>query len=94
MAPLNLNENRTLAGRKSVWHSKFAGIQRHVSGPPQYEVLKMAKERCELCGISKSVKALQVDHIVPRSKGGLTVLMVGAASSMLVALNGLTGGFN
>ncbi|MGI0025906.1 MAG: HNH endonuclease, partial [Nitrososphaera sp.] len=60
-------------GRKSIWHSRFAGAK-DISGPMQYQVLKRAKERCELCGISKSVKALQVDHIVPRSKGGLTVL--------------------
>lgn len=60
-------------GRKSIWHSQFAGAK-DISGPLQYEVLKRAKERCELCGVSMRVKALQVDHIVPRSKGGLTVL--------------------
>lgn len=37
-------------------------------------MLKRAKGRCELCGIAKDVRALQVDHIIPRSKGGLTVL--------------------
>jgi ATP adenylyltransferase len=37
-------------------------------------VLKRAKGRCELCGISAKVKALQVEHIRPRSKGGFTVL--------------------
>jgi ATP adenylyltransferase len=60
-------------GRKSIWHSRFAGAK-DISGPLQYEVLKRAKGRCELCGISKDIKALQVDHILPRSKGGLTVL--------------------
>ena len=60
-------------GKKSIWHSRFAGAK-GVSGPLQYQVLKRAKERCELCGISKSIRALQVDHIVPRSKGGLTLL--------------------
>jgi diadenosine tetraphosphate (Ap4A) HIT family hydrolase len=60
-------------GRKSIWHSTFAGAK-DISGPMQFQVLKRAKERCELCGISKTIKALQVDHIVPRSKGGLTVL--------------------
>jgi ATP adenylyltransferase len=59
-------------GRKSIWH-KFAGAK-DISGPLQYEVLKRARGRCELCGISRTVKALQVDHIVPGSKGGLTVL--------------------
>jgi 5-methylcytosine-specific restriction endonuclease McrA len=36
----------------------------------RYQVLSRAKGRCELCGISKDEKALDVDHIVPRSKGG------------------------
>jgi ATP adenylyltransferase len=36
----------------------------------RYEVLKRAKFRCELCGISAQEKALEVDHIVPRNKGG------------------------
>jgi hypothetical protein len=32
--------------------------------------LKRAKFRCELCGVSAEIKALEVDHIVPRNKGG------------------------
>ena len=60
-------------GRQSIWHSKFAGAK-DISGPLRYEVLKRAKGRCELCGISSDVKALQVDHIRPQSKGGLTVI--------------------
>ena len=35
-----------------------------------YEVLKRAKNRCESCGISNKEKALEVDHIIPRTKGG------------------------
>ena len=42
----------------------------YISGTLRYEVLKRAKFRCELCGISAEDKALQVDHIVPRSRGG------------------------
>jgi diadenosine tetraphosphate (Ap4A) HIT family hydrolase len=34
-------------------------------------VLKHAKFRCELCGIPAEEKALQVDHILPRNKGGV-----------------------
>ncbi len=41
-----------------------------VSGSVRYEVLKRAKGRCELCGISKEEKALEVDHIVPKNFGG------------------------
>ena len=64
-----IEEHELRYGRKSIWHSKFAGAK-DISGPLQYEVLKRAKERCELCGISKSITALQVDHIVLRSKDG------------------------
>jgi 5-methylcytosine-specific restriction endonuclease McrA len=53
----------------AIWqHRKTA--EGNVSGTLRYEVLKRARFRCELCGISAEVKALEVDHIVPRSKGG------------------------
>ena len=42
----------------------------YISGTIKYEVLKRAKFRCELCGISADEKALEVDHIEPRNKGG------------------------
>jgi ATP adenylyltransferase len=42
----------------------------YISGTIKYEILKRAKFRCELCGISADNKALEVDHIVPRNKGG------------------------
>jgi len=41
-----------------------------ISGSIRYKVLLRAKNRCESCGISSSKKALEVDHIIPRSKGG------------------------
>lgn len=45
----------------------------YVPGSLRYEVLKKARFRCELCGISAEEKALDVDHILPRNKGGKTV---------------------
>lgn len=36
----------------------------------RYEVLKRASGRCELCGISKEERVLDVDHIVPHRSGG------------------------
>jgi hypothetical protein len=66
----------TLEARDSAVNSGivvFAGAK-DISGPLQYQVLKRTKERCELCGISGKVKALQVHHIKPGSKGGLAVL--------------------
>ena len=42
----------------------------YIPGTDRYEVLKRAKFRCELCGVSAEEKALEVDHIVPRNKDG------------------------
>ena len=42
----------------------------YIPGTKRYEVLKRAHFRCELCGISAEQKALEVDHILPRNKGG------------------------
>jgi hypothetical protein len=41
----------------------FAGAK-DISGPLQYQVLKRAKGRCELCGILGKVKALQVEVVL------------------------------
>ncbi len=53
----------------AIWNhrSKSAG---YISGTLRYEVLKRSAFHCELCGISADRKALEVDHIVPRNKGG------------------------
>jgi diadenosine tetraphosphate (Ap4A) HIT family hydrolase/5-methylcytosine-specific restriction endonuclease McrA len=42
----------------------------YIAGSLRYEVLKRAEFHCELCGISADLKALEVDHILPRSRGG------------------------
>jgi ATP adenylyltransferase len=42
----------------------------YISGSLRYEVLKNAKFCCELCGIPAVERALEVDHIIPRNKGG------------------------
>lgn len=42
----------------------------YIPGTARYEILKRAKFRCELCGVSADEKALEVDHILPRNLGG------------------------
>lgn len=42
----------------------------NISGNVRYKVLSQAKYHCELCGIAADQKALDVDHIVPRNRGG------------------------
>jgi len=52
-----------------IWEHRTKS-EGYISGTLRYEVLKRAKFRCELCGISADEKALEVDHIVPRNRGG------------------------
>ena len=42
----------------------------YITGTIRYQILKRAKFHCELCGVSADQKALEVDHIIPRNKGG------------------------
>jgi ATP adenylyltransferase len=52
-----------------IWkhRSKTSG---YIPGSIRYQVLKRAKGRCELCGVPAEKKAIEVDHILPRNKGG------------------------
>ncbi|MCA1738734.1 MAG: HIT domain-containing protein [Actinobacteria bacterium] len=63
-----LDEYNTKRGRR-IWQHRKASAG-YISGTLRYEVLKRARFRCELCGVSADVRALEVDHIVPRSRGG------------------------
>ena len=58
---------------KKIWKHR-ARDSRTVPGSLRYQVLTRAKHRCRLCGISADEKALDVDHIIPVNKGGLTVI--------------------
>jgi len=54
---------------EQIWqHRKLSSG--YIAGTLRYEVLKKAQFHCELCGISADVRALEVDHIVPRKLGG------------------------
>jgi ATP adenylyltransferase len=52
-----------------VWQHRKKSLG-YISGTLKYEVLKRAGFHCELCGISAEIKALEVDHIIPRNHGG------------------------
>jgi diadenosine tetraphosphate (Ap4A) HIT family hydrolase/5-methylcytosine-specific restriction endonuclease McrA len=53
----------------AIWEHRRRSVG-YISGTLRYEVLKSAKFRCELCGVSADERALEVDHITPRNKGG------------------------
>jgi ATP adenylyltransferase len=42
----------------------------YITGTIRYEVLKRAGFHCDLCGTAADIKALEVDHIIPRNIGG------------------------
>jgi len=52
-----------------IWQHR-TNASGYISGTIRYKVLKRAKYCCELCGVSARDKALEVDHIIPRSLGG------------------------
>ena len=54
---------------KRIWQHRIKSSG-YVSDSIRYKVFSRAKHRCELCGILEKDKALEVDHIIPRSKGG------------------------
>ena len=53
----------------AIWSHRGAGRE-YLPGSIRYQVLKRAKYRCELCGALEGQAALQVDHIVPKARGG------------------------
>lgn len=55
---------------KRIWQHR-TNASGYIPGTIRYQVLKRAKYCCELCGISAQDKALEVDHIIPRSLGGM-----------------------
>ena len=55
-----------------VWDYRFLDNE-NIPDSLRYLVLKESNGRCALCGITKEERPLDVDHIIPRSKGGKTV---------------------
>jgi hypothetical protein len=68
LCQLKLDEYKIKRGKRIWQHRKTSSG--YISGTLRYDVLKRARFRCELCGVSADVRALEVDHTIPRSKGG------------------------
>ncbi len=47
---------------------KSRGRAPEASASIRYEILKEARGKCQLCGISAEIRPIDIDHIVPRSK--------------------------
>ena len=59
-----------LDARGAQVYAHRARASGYISGTLKYDVLKRARFRCELCGVSGAEFALEVDHIQPRSLNG------------------------
>jgi ATP adenylyltransferase len=53
----------------AIWEHRRPGLG-IIPGRQRYETLKAAGFRCELCGVAADERALDVDHILPRKRGG------------------------
>ena len=53
----------------NLWEHRYRN-RSNFRGSIRYEALKRAKRRCELCGKHDDEGTLQLDHIIPHSKGG------------------------
>ena len=62
-----LHDHIVSRGEK-IWDYRW--LADPVGGSLRYEVLANGNNRCALCGITSRDRALDVDHIIPRSKGG------------------------
>jgi 5-methylcytosine-specific restriction endonuclease McrA len=71
-----LADEAAVADAKSICEQKIAEwIQKKAERDPsggvdastRYRVLKAARGRCELCGISSKLSPIDIDHIVPRN---------------------------
>jgi diadenosine tetraphosphate (Ap4A) HIT family hydrolase len=58
---------------ESIWDYKAVDTLA-VPGSLRYRIIQAANGRCAACGISVEERPLDVDHIIPRSRGGQTVI--------------------
>ena len=81
---------RAQRARPSNWrkHKGRSGYERGLSKPVRLRALRAAGFKCAVCGIAPGEGvSLQVDHVVPRSRGGtdetanLQALCAGPASN-------------
>jgi hypothetical protein len=69
----NLGSRRLHAFREKRGEEVFAHRSRHrtpISGSVKYRVHLCARGRCGCCGTHENQRTLEVDHIIPKNKGG------------------------
>lgn len=73
----SLNEPELIERAKNICEAKIEewiekrleeGNSSYVEASKRYKVLKAARGKCELCGISSKITPIDIDHIVPKSQ--------------------------
>lgn len=68
MCSLKINKYKEKRGML-IWDHRRKN-RSPIDGSIRYQVLNRANNVCELCGISSKIRALEVDHIVPKNWNG------------------------
>lgn len=69
-APSKLDEEliQLCDQRIEEWVSKRSRQADAVPSSLRYDVLKAARGKCQLCGIPSTIRSIEVDHIIPKSR--------------------------
>ena len=68
LCAIKINEYKKKRGMM-IWDHRRKN-RSPIDGSIRYQVLNRANNVCELCGISSEIRALEVDHIVPKNWNG------------------------
>ncbi len=68
LCAIKINEYKEKRGMM-IWDHRRKN-RSPIDGSIRYQVLNRANNVCELCGISSEIRALEVDHIVPKNWNG------------------------
>lgn len=66
----DIGKNKEEAETSTTPPLKFKKIPHSITNSKRYDIMKRDGFKCVLCGVSASEGRLEIDHIIPRSKGG------------------------
>lgn len=64
------NKNGTFYNDRSIWDSLCRVERGKVSNKMRFSIYERDGYRCRRCGVSDQYATLEIDHIIPISKGG------------------------
>ena len=64
------NKNGTFYNDREIWNSLCRVERGKVSNKMRFSIYERDRHRCRYCGVSERYATLEIDHIIPISKGG------------------------